>query len=114
MGGWCMASFSLGPEPSYPSLLWLSLGVALMVAAYDLWRDRVPLWVAAGIDRVSMPLFSAMTRLHSGIVGGYLAWITGGWRCSRPCSDKAGQASDPAAEMRYAWGHAEARKKERS
>ena len=78
MGICCMASFSLGPEPSHPSLPWLSLGVALMVAAYDLWRDRVPLWVAAGIDRVSMPLFGAMTRLHSGIVGGYLAWITGG------------------------------------
>jgi len=40
-------------------------------------RSR-PLWVAAGINRVSMPLFGAMTRLHSGIVGGYLAWITGG------------------------------------
>ena len=78
MGIWCMASFSLGPEPSHPSLPWLSLGVTLTVAAYDLWRDRVPLWVAAGIDRVSMPLFGAMTRLHSGIVGGYLAWITGG------------------------------------
>jgi multicomponent Na+:H+ antiporter subunit D len=65
-------------EPPHPSLPWLSLGVTLTVAAYDLWRDRVPLWLAAGIDRISAPLFGALTRLHSGIIGDYVAWITAG------------------------------------
>ncbi|MBV8612589.1 MAG: hypothetical protein JOY66_02295 [Acetobacteraceae bacterium] len=65
-------------EPPHPSLSWLSLGVTPVVAAYDLGRDRVPTWAAAGIGRISRPLFSAATGLHGGIVGDYVTWITVG------------------------------------
>lgn len=36
------------------------------------------MWLASGIDRLSAPLFGAVVRLHSGIVGDYVAWITAG------------------------------------
>jgi multicomponent Na+:H+ antiporter subunit D len=52
--------------------------LAIGVAAYDLWRDRLPAWMASGVERVSAPVFGAITRLHSGIVGDYVAWITAG------------------------------------
>ncbi len=65
-------------EPPHRFLPWLSLGLSLIIAAYDLWRDRLPAWLVSGTDRLSAPVFRAITRLHSGIVGDYVAWITAG------------------------------------
>jgi len=65
-------------DPPHPLVPWLSLGLTLLIAAYDLWRDRLPGRLASGIDWLSAPLFGVVTRLHSGIIGDYVAWITAG------------------------------------
>ncbi len=65
-------------KPPHPFLPWTSLSLTVGLAAYDLWRDRFPMWLASGIDRLSAPLFGAVVRLHSGIIGDYVAWITAG------------------------------------
>ncbi len=65
-------------EPPHPFVPWLSLGLTLVIAAYDLWRDHLPAWLARATDRLSAPLFGGITRLHSGVIGDYVAWITAG------------------------------------
>ena len=53
---------------------WLSVGLALAIAAIDLFRG------AAGqsLTRVLSPISNALQALHSGIVGDYAAWLAVG------------------------------------
>jgi multicomponent Na+:H+ antiporter subunit D len=66
------------PEPPHPFVPWLSLGMTLVIAAYDLGRSAVPARVAGVVEWLGRPVFTLVTRLHSGIVGDYVAWITAG------------------------------------
>ncbi len=66
------------PAPPHPFVPWLSLGLGITVAAYDLWRSVLPASAVNAVDRLSAPLFAAMLRLHSGIIGDYVTWITVG------------------------------------
>ncbi len=66
------------PGGHHSYLAWLSLALALLIAAFDLWRSRLPRWLATPVERGTAPLFVAVDRLHSGIVGDYVAWITVG------------------------------------
>lgn len=57
---------------------WVSVAVTLVVAGFELSRERIPgplRWVA---DRVSAPLALGVSRLHTGLVGDYVAWIAVG------------------------------------
>ena len=57
---------------------WLTIGAALLIAAHNLARDKLPrLWLAAS-DRLVNPLLFVADRLHDGLVGDYVAWIIAG------------------------------------
>jgi multicomponent Na+:H+ antiporter subunit D len=63
------------PEPSWPS--WVSLALALALAAVDLFRAQLGL-LASGSRRLSAPFTAALQAVHSGIVGDYVAWLVVG------------------------------------
>ncbi len=68
---------SLPPPPS--SLLpWGSVGVAFLIAGFELGRGYLPRAFTGGVDRISTPLFDALQALHSGRIGDYIAWLTAG------------------------------------
>ncbi|MGH8227911.1 MAG: hypothetical protein ACREU3_08435 [Steroidobacteraceae bacterium] len=59
----------------YPFVPWLTIGLAILIAAHDLSRAWLPRrWVALN-DRYVGPIFGALDRLHDGLVGDYVAWI---------------------------------------
>src|SRR5205085_8159760 len=65
---------------SRESVLWgvVSLSGAFGVAAFGLWRQRLPAWPRRTAWRVLEPPINALRALHSGHVGDYVAWLTFG------------------------------------
>jgi multicomponent Na+:H+ antiporter subunit D len=64
------------PPPAHPFVPWLSLGLALLIAAYDLGRARLPSsWRRAGERVLAGPVFTAIDRTHDGVIGDYVVWI---------------------------------------
>ncbi len=65
------------PHPSDSALFvpWTSVSVALSVAAFALWRHILPTSIVRAIDTATWPLLSLVPRVHTGIVGDYVAWI---------------------------------------
>ncbi len=62
--------------PSPPSALaWISVALAVAIAAFDLARDRLPRTLVAAVDVSSRPLLQGLGALHSGLVGDYVVWI---------------------------------------
>ncbi len=57
---------------------WLSLATSVAIAAYQLGRDRLPRGLVRTIDRMGDPVAGTLSRLHSGLVGDYVAWIAVG------------------------------------
>ena len=66
------------PEPPHPFAPWLSFGLALAIAAFDLTRRHLPKPMNRASDLVSEPIYRGLHRLHNGVVGDYVAWIVGG------------------------------------
>lgn len=65
-------------KPPHPFAPWLALGLTLALAAYDLGRSAIPAAAANAVERLGAPVFTFITRLHSGIIGDYVAWIVAG------------------------------------
>ena len=57
---------------------WASLGLACAMAALDLFRHRLPRLLLAALDAAFAPIAGLLLRLHSGLVGDYVAWIAAG------------------------------------
>lgn len=57
---------------------WASLALACAVAGFDLFRHRLPRPLLAALDGASVPVAGLLLRLHSGLVGDYVAWIAAG------------------------------------
>jgi multicomponent Na+:H+ antiporter subunit D len=55
-------------------LPWVSVALAVTIAALDLFRGRV----GRLAERLSSPLSAAFQAVHSGIVGDYVTWLTVG------------------------------------
>ena len=66
------------PPGPHPFLPWLSLGLALVVATFDLARERLPGWLVWLNDRMTAPLMHLLQAMHSGLIGDYVAWIVAG------------------------------------
>ena len=66
------------PEMMHPFAPWLSMALALGIAAFDLFRRNLPKLAVQLSSTVSEPLFFALNWLHSGLVGDYVAWIVAG------------------------------------
>jgi multicomponent Na+:H+ antiporter subunit D len=65
------------PDP-HPWLPWVTLGLAAMIAAYNFWRHRLPRFLNRALEVSSFPLFIALDRVHTGLIGDYVAWIAFG------------------------------------
>ena len=59
-------------------LPWVAMGLAVALAALELSWHRLPRLVARGYDRMFGPALDALSALHSGLVGDYVAWIAVG------------------------------------
>jgi multicomponent Na+:H+ antiporter subunit D len=56
-------------------LPWLSVFLAIAIAASELLRDRFPRRVLVARDAVLSPIFYGVRSLHTGLVGDYVAWL---------------------------------------
>ena len=73
----------LGPAPhmttpsyAHPFAPWLTLGLSVLIAAYDLGRARMPRrWRRVSTRLLSGPVFAAIDRTHNGVIGDYVVWI---------------------------------------
>jgi len=65
-------------EPPHPWMPWAALGLALLIAGYDLGREHLPRWLVAPVQGASGPPFALLDRLHSGRVGDYVAAMLAG------------------------------------
>jgi multicomponent Na+:H+ antiporter subunit D len=61
--------------PAHLLVPWLGVGLALLVSGYDLGRAHLPDVLRRGIGASTDPVFLALDRLHSGLVGDYVVWI---------------------------------------
>jgi multicomponent Na+:H+ antiporter subunit D len=59
-------------------LPWISVALAVLIAAYELARRRLPRLLVAGWNRLAAPVVGGLQSLHSGLVGDYTAWIAVG------------------------------------
>jgi multicomponent Na+:H+ antiporter subunit D len=68
---------SPGEVPNSDSLLlpWVSVLLAVALAAANLSRHCAPRWLTGALDRVTGPPLDGLRMLHSGLVGDYVMWI---------------------------------------
>jgi multicomponent Na+:H+ antiporter subunit D len=64
--------------PPHPFVPWLTIGLAILIAAHDLTRGRLPGFWVKSVDFLFNPAFIIADRLHSGVIGDYVAWIVVG------------------------------------
>jgi multicomponent Na+:H+ antiporter subunit D len=57
---------------------WLSVSFALEIAAFDLARRRLPPSLVRISDWATTPVLDALSALHSGMIGDYVAWVAVG------------------------------------
>lgn len=76
-----MASPRYGAEP--PARMrsfgpWVSVGLAVAIALYHLARSHIPRSATAALDRAFLPWVKILQRVHSGLIGDYVAWVVVG------------------------------------
>jgi multicomponent Na+:H+ antiporter subunit D len=54
---------------------WLSVSLAVIIAAFALTRRRLPRALTGASDWLSAPVVKTLNRIHSGLIGDYVAWI---------------------------------------
>ncbi len=79
-----MAPFGGGTPPpvdlasASPALAWVSVALALAIAALNLFRERLPQPLTRSADLLTRPALKGIKALHSGLVGDYVTWIVVG------------------------------------
>ena len=64
------------PTGVHPFVPWVSLGLAVLIAAHDLGRARLPRTWRRRFERALLePVFTAIERTHDGAVGDYVVWM---------------------------------------
>ncbi|HEX4261079.1 MAG TPA: proton-conducting transporter membrane subunit [Acetobacteraceae bacterium] len=81
-GGFLLASGGTATIPHLPPTAdvgaWTSLAIACGFAAFALLRHRAPHGLRAVLETASWPVSGLLLRIHSGIVGDYVAWVVAG------------------------------------
>jgi multicomponent Na+:H+ antiporter subunit D len=57
---------------------WLSVALAVLIAAFGLSRRRVPRNLVTGVTHGLAPVLDTLQAIHSGLIGDYVAWLTVG------------------------------------
>jgi multicomponent Na+:H+ antiporter subunit D len=68
-----------------PYLSWIAVGLALLIAVYDLSRRHLPAMLTRAAGATFHPLYSALDAWHSGLVGDYVTWIVIGLALMAGC-----------------------------
>ena len=63
---------------SGPLIGWLAVALAVLVAGFQLTREKIPRLLARIADLVAFPFFKALDVAHTGHIGDYAAWMTFG------------------------------------
>lgn len=64
------------PQPAHPFMPWVTLALTVLIAVHDLGRSRWPkTWLRAAERVLSSSLFTAIDRMHDGVVADYVLWI---------------------------------------
>ena len=69
------------PDPGVPgrsAVSWISVALALAIAAFQLGRGSLPRGVADWWSAAAAPVANWLQDLHSGLVGDYVAWAVVG------------------------------------
>ena len=66
------------PAPPTAPEAWISVVLALLIAGFGLGRQALPGGLVAGVDALAKPLLDGLQKLHSGLIGDYVAWLTFG------------------------------------
>jgi len=59
-------------------LAWLSVALALGIAGFNLSRQLLPVGLPEIVDAMLKPVFAGVQKLHSGLIGDYIAWVAVG------------------------------------
>lgn len=65
-------------EPESMPIAWLpfvSMGLAVVIAGFELSRHRLPALLTGGVDHTVRPVLESLSRLHSGLVADYVVWL---------------------------------------
>ena len=60
-------------------LPWAAVALALLIAGYGLFRERLPSMVKGSTRGAFGPVFRGLEALHSGLINDYVAWIAVGF-----------------------------------
>ena len=60
-------------------LAWAAMALALAIAGFDLFRDRLPKMTKDATRGAFGPVFRGLEAVHSGLVSDYIAWIAVGF-----------------------------------
>ena len=56
----------------------MTVGLAILIAGFDLSRNRLPGPLVRAVGATFRPLHSVLEAWHSGLVGDYVTWIVVG------------------------------------
>ena len=56
-------------------LLWVAVAGSITIAAYSLFRHRLPALLRSSTRGVFDPIFRGLEALHSGLINDYIAWL---------------------------------------
>ncbi|WP_428485696.1 complex I subunit 5 family protein [Rhodopila sp.] len=54
---------------------WVSVALAVAIAAFELTRRRLPERPVVWVDRITTPVLNALSTIHSGLIGDYVTWV---------------------------------------
>lgn len=66
------------PHPPLGAWAWITMGAAILLAAYKLERRRLPSAIRQGLERIGDGPANWLQTIHSGLVGDYVAWVVVG------------------------------------
>ena len=68
----------LAPASGTGWLPFVTVPLAIIIAGFELTRDRIPAPLVHAADRMLQPVLDGLDRLHSGLVGDYVVWLLAG------------------------------------
>ena len=73
------ANESAASQPSpHAALPWVSVALSVLVASFNLFKQNLPPAATGVVDAIFHPVLQVLERVHSGLIGDYVAWLVVG------------------------------------